>query len=132
MRGLADEVGRLEAEGVGPLESIRESLDTLGYSVVGPCSKITEAVIALRHNRVDAAVLDINLGGDLVYPLADILAAENIPFVFVTGYGHEELESRFAAVPILQKPIERHALQTVLMRGTRRAGHSQTAPLGAL
>ena len=112
--------------------AIRESLDSLGYSVVGPCGNITEAVIALRHNRVDAAVLDINLGGDLVYPLADILAAENIPFVFVTGYGHEELESRFAAVPILQKPIERHALQTVLMRGTRRAGHSQTAPLGAL
>ena len=44
--------------------AIRESLDTLGYSVVGPCSKITEAVVALRHNRVDAAVLDINLGGE--------------------------------------------------------------------
>lgn len=112
--------------------AIRESLDTLGYAVVGPCGNITEAVIALRHNRVDAAVLDINLGGDLVYPLADILVAENIPFVFVTGYGHEELESRFSAIPILQKPIEPHALRTVLMRGARRPGHTQAAPLAAL
>ncbi len=112
--------------------AIRESLDTIGYSVIGPCGNITEAMIALRHNRVDAAVLDINLGGDLVYPLADILVAENIPFVFVTGYGHEELESRFSAVPVLQKPIEPHALRAVLMRGTRRPGHSQAAPLAAL
>ena len=112
--------------------AIRESLDAIGYSVIGPCGSITEAMIALRHNRVDAAVLDINLGGDLVYPLADILVAENIPFVFVTGYGHEELESRFSAVPVLQKPIEPQALRAVLMRGTRRPGHSQTAPLAAL
>jgi PAS domain S-box-containing protein len=99
--------------------AIREALDALGYSVVGPCSKITEAVVALRHNRVDAAVLDINLGGESVYPLADILKAENIPFVFVTGYGGEELDSRFSTVPILQKPIEPNALRNVLIRGTR-------------
>jgi PAS domain S-box-containing protein len=112
--------------------AIRESLDAIGYAVVGPCSNITEAMVALRHNRVDAAVLDINLGGDLVYPLADILVAENIPFVFVTGYGNEELDSRFASVPILQKPIEAQALQAVLTRGSRRAGHAQATPLAAV
>jgi PAS domain S-box-containing protein len=91
--------------------ALRESLDQLGYTIVGPYSRVTDAMIALRRNQVDAAVLDINIGGQLVYPLADILAAENIPFVFVTGYGTEELQSRFSSVPILQKPIERHALQ---------------------
>ncbi len=96
--------------------ALRESLDELGFSVVGPCSRISEAVVELRHNRVDAAVLDINLGGDPVYPLAEILTAEKIPFVFVTGYGPEELDRRFAHVPVLQKPIERHALGAVLNR----------------
>ena len=76
---------------------------------------ITEAVVALRHNRIDAAVLDINLGGESVYPLADILRAENIPFIFVTGYGSEELDSRFSTVPILQKPIERQMLQGLFL-----------------
>ena len=108
--------------------AIRESLDTLGYSVVGPCSKITEAVVALRHNRVDAAVLDINLGGESVYPLADILKAENIPFIFVTGYGGEELDSRFSTVPVLQKPIEPNALRAVLMRGTRQTHPPHARP----
>ena len=82
-------------------------------------TKLHEAVIALRHNRVDAAVLDINLGGESVYPLADILRAENIPFIFVTGYGSEELDSRFSTVPVLQKPIEAAKLHALLQQIVR-------------
>ena len=51
-----------------------------------------------------------------MYPLADTLVAENIPFVFVTGYGADELEARFANVPVLQKPIELNALQSIFGR----------------
>ena len=114
--------------------AIRESLDELGFSVVGPFSRISEAIIALRNNRVDAAVLDVNLGGELVYPLADILTAEHVPFVFVTGYGAEEIDSRFSTVPILQKPIEPNALRAVLMRGTRHTHpqHARPASIATL
>jgi two-component sensor histidine kinase/DNA-binding response OmpR family regulator len=108
--------------------ALRESLDEMGFSVVGPCSRISEAVVALRHNRVDAAVLDINLGGDPVYPLAEVLTAEKIPFVFVTGYGPEELDRRFSHIPILQKPIERHSLGAVLSR----IPHAEPPHLGSL
>ena len=65
--------------------ALRESLDELGFSVLGPFNRISEAMIALRNNRIDAAVLDVNLGGELIYPLADVLAADHVPFVFITG-----------------------------------------------
>ena len=73
-------------------------------------------MIALRNNHIDAAVLDVNLGGELIYPLADVLAADHVPFVFITGYGAEEIEPRYASVPILQKPIEAGALKSVFVR----------------
>jgi PAS domain S-box-containing protein len=93
--------------------ALRESLDELGFNVLGPFSRISEAMIALRNNHVDAAVLDVNLGGELIYPLADVLAADHVPFVFITGYGAEEIEERYSRIPILQKPIEPGALQSV-------------------
>jgi PAS domain S-box-containing protein len=99
--------------------ALRESLDEMGFSVLGPFNRISEAMVALRNNRVDAAVLDVNLGGELIYPLADVLAADRVPFVFITGYGAEEIEPRYAKVPILQKPIEPGALQSVFAQPHR-------------
>jgi PAS domain S-box-containing protein len=96
--------------------ALREALDELGFSVIGPFNRISEAMIALRNNRIDAAVLDVNLGGELIYPLADVLAADHVPFIFITGYGAEEIEPRYAHVPILQKPIEAEALKSVFVR----------------
>ena len=96
--------------------ALREALDELGFSVLGPFNRISEAMIALRNNRIDAAVLDVNLGGELIYPLADVLAADHVPFVFITGYGAEEIEPRYARVPVLQKPIEATALKSVFAR----------------
>jgi PAS domain S-box-containing protein len=91
-----------------------ESLSELGFSVVGPFSRASDAMAAL--NDVDAAILDINLDGDLVYSVADELAARGIPFIFVTGYAAETIEERFAHIPVLQKPIERQALQRIFLR----------------
>jgi CheY-like chemotaxis protein len=96
--------------------SLCESLDELGFEVIGPFSRIADAIVALKNCRVDAAVLDVNLGGELVYPLAEALAADQVPFIFVTGYGSEEIEQRFSRTPVLQKPIERDALRTILAR----------------
>ncbi len=95
--------------------ALRESLGELGYVVVGPFSRISEAMTALRKTQIDAAVLDVNLGGELIYPLADVLAAEGVPFVFITGYGSDEIEHRFAGVRVLQKPIEQEALKDIFV-----------------
>jgi PAS domain S-box-containing protein len=93
--------------------ALRDTLNELGFSAVGPFNRIPEAMIALRNNRIDAAVLDVNLGGELIYPLADVLTADRVPFIFITGYGAEAIEPRYSHVPVLQKPVETDALKSV-------------------
>jgi len=91
---------------------MRDMLSELGFDVVGPFSRETDAAVAAREERLDAAVLDINLDGEMAYSIADLLAARGIPFVFVTGYGAESIDGRFAHVPVLQKPVERAVLES--------------------
>jgi two-component SAPR family response regulator len=86
-----------------------------GFSIVGPFGRLSEAKAALKKGGIDAAILDINLGGELVYPLADRLLEAKIPFIFVTGYGPESIDRRFAGIPVLQKPVEREALERMFM-----------------
>jgi CheY-like chemotaxis protein len=59
-----------------------------------------------QERGLDGAVLDVNLGGEKVFPVADILAGRNIPFCFVTGYGVAGLRPDDSARPILQKPVD--------------------------
>jgi len=94
---------------------VSDALIELGYQVVGPFSRPPDALAAVKNGPIGAAVLDINLAGTLVYPIADELAARGIPFIFVTGYGVESVEKRFANVPVLPKPIERETLQRVFV-----------------
>jgi hypothetical protein len=74
---------------------------------------MAEASEAVGNETFQAAILDVNLKGELIYPLADQIAALGVPFVFVTGYGAESVERRFSNVPILQKPIELDRLQSI-------------------
>lgn len=67
-------------------------------------------------SQIDAAILDVNLDGEMVYSLAEILIARNIPFVFATGYGAESIEKRFEHIPVLQKPIEKNTLRRIFVR----------------
>jgi CheY-like chemotaxis protein len=97
---------------------IQECLLECGHSVVGPISRASEALSAAREGDFDAAILDINLGDGMAYPVADILAARGVPFVFLTGYEADTVDGRFGAVPILQKPIERQMLQKIFLGTT--------------
>src|SRR5690606_30494196 len=58
-----------------------------GAAVIGPAASVAAAADLLARSTPDAAILDVNLNGELVFPVADALAARNIPFVFITGYG---------------------------------------------
>ena len=86
---------------------VQECLAEFGYQIIGPICTASEAVAKAKDGRFEAAVLDINLGDGAVYPVADILVARGVPFVFVTGYDAASVDSRFRKIPILQKPIER-------------------------
>lgn len=86
--------------------SLEEELRALGYNVLGPFSDRDQATQSSRSQAFDMAILDINLGGDMVYPLADELASRHIPFIFLTGYGTPNLPERFRACRRLSKPYD--------------------------
>jgi two-component SAPR family response regulator len=94
---------------------MKDILTELGFTVIGPFSRLADAMVAAVHDEIDAGIIDINLGGEFVYPVADVLAARQIPFVFVTGYGVESVDGRFGYVPIIKKPVQRQALQTIFV-----------------
>jgi DNA-binding response OmpR family regulator len=96
---------------------IQETMTEFGFQVIGPVSTASEALAAARNSQFEAAVLDINLGDGMVYTVAEILSKRGVPFVFVTGYDAESVDSRFTGVPVLQKPIERNMLQKVFLLG---------------
>ncbi len=101
---------------------MRDSLMELGFHVIGPLGRTAEALACAANDEVDAAILDVNLGGDPIYPVAERLAGRGVPFVFLTGYGAESIDPRFAHVPVLQKPIEPGALQRLFVRDTNGSG----------
>jgi len=94
--------------------NLSTSLAELGFHVVGPFSTLAKAAAAAAEMEVDAALLDVNLSGKVVYPVADILASKNVPFAFITGYGTAALPDKYANAPVLQKPVDNETLQLLL------------------
>jgi len=111
---------------------VSDALTELGYQVAGPFSRPPDALAAVRDGNIAAAILDINLAGTLVYPVADELTRRGIPFIFVTGYGVESVEKRFAEIPVLQKPIERETLQRIFINGRSSSHASASRPAGGV
>jgi CheY-like chemotaxis protein len=95
---------------------VEDMLDELGFEVAASASRLSEAVRLAQSETVDLAVLDVNLNGERSYPVADALRARSIPFVFVTGYGADGLEERFALTPTMQKPFQLIDLKDVLTK----------------
>lgn len=91
------------------------ALQAAGARVLGPVGQLKSALRILGSDRVDRAVLDVNLGGDTVFLLADELAARNIPFVFATGYDAVVIPERHRAAPRLEKPYDATALAALLI-----------------
>jgi two-component sensor histidine kinase len=92
-----------------------EALIEIGFEIIGPFGKMDYRLGAAVSGKIDAAILDVNIGGELVYPIAEILAARAIPFAFVTGYAEDNIDKKFANVPVMQKPVERKALQAIFI-----------------
>lgn len=77
-----------------------------GYTVVGPFTNLAAAMEASRHEAFDLAVLDVNLHGEMVFPLADELSARGIRFIFLSGYGPQSLPDRHRSTPYMAKPYD--------------------------
>ncbi|OHB34139.1 MAG: response regulator [Phenylobacterium sp. RIFCSPHIGHO2_01_FULL_70_10] len=93
---------------------IEDMLGDLGCTVVGPASRIEEAFELAKSAEIDCAVLDVNLGGQPIFPLADVLREKGAPFAFATGYGDAGLREVDRGTPVLQKPFRESDLARIL------------------
>lgn len=93
---------------------IEDSLVDHGCVAVGPLSRVDDALRAAETETVDAALLDVNLVGVPVYPVADVLVRRGIPFGFLTGYGEVGLREEYRKHPVLKKPFTQKNLVGLL------------------
>ena len=86
-------------------QNLEDELTEAGFSVLGPAGSVSDAMAIIDEGgQPDAAILDVNLGDETSFSLADMLAIAGIPFVFATGYGAEFLPEKFAGRPVVTKP----------------------------
>jgi CheY-like chemotaxis protein len=96
--------------------SLQDALENAGSVVVGPVSSVDKAIRTIESEpHIDAAVLDVNLSGALAYPVADMLIARKIPFVFTSGYEDNVLRERYSQVKNCPKPYLFRAMEEALV-----------------
>jgi DNA-binding response OmpR family regulator len=93
---------------------IEDMVLDFGCEVVGPAATFDQAMHLARQEEFDAAVLDIRIGQNAVYPIADLMRSRGIPFLFSTGYGSEVVPERFRDVAVLNKPFAFNCLAGIL------------------
>lgn len=92
-------------------------LEDMGCTPVGPASDIDEGeALARDEAALDAALLDVNVAGRQVFPVAAALKARGVPFVFSTGYGEGGLPDEWRGNPTIQKPFTEAAIRDALMK----------------
>jgi CheY-like chemotaxis protein len=104
-------------------ETICDMVADCGCAVIGPAPNLSQGLALLDQNSPDGALLDINLGGDLSFPLAKILAERGVPFVFMTGYDEGILfPPEFRGVRRISKPFDAQHVAEVIEVWGRMAG----------
>ena len=104
----------VEDEALAALQ-LEDMLTDLGCTVIGPAARVRQALDLLERQAIDAAVLDLNVAGELVYPVADPLTDRGIPFLFVTGYRASALTEAYRTRPLLQKPFHLPQLRQAIL-----------------
>ncbi|WP_216333680.1 response regulator [Rhizobium sp. X9] len=93
---------------------LEDLLTEMGHQVIGPATRINDAMDLAREGDIDLAILDINVAGATSFPVADILRERGIPFAFATGYGTEGLVDGYRDVPALRKPYAHQDLERTI------------------
>jgi CheY-like chemotaxis protein len=105
----------LVVEDEGPVAMLVEAmLDDLGCTVVLSAASVREALDLVSRGGFDVALLDVNLAGEKVFPVADELRRLGVPFTFASGYGVDGLRQDLKDVPIIQKPFRLGDLEGAL------------------
>jgi CheY-like chemotaxis protein len=89
---------------------LQDMLTDLGHTLAGEAGRIDEALVLAKQSEFDVAILDVNLNGQPISPVVEILVARGLPFVFATGYGQRGVPEPYRKTPTLQKPFQADAL----------------------
>ena len=101
--------------------AVADLLEDSGCTVAGPVSSVEQGMRLIEQKAIDGAILDVNLRGEMVFPLADALAERSIPFVYVTGYS-KLLRACNHGRPVLQKPYTNQQLLKIVGEWRSRLG----------
>lgn len=94
-----------------------DSLTEAGVTVVGPEPSVEAALARIEvEERIDAAILDVNLGNETVFAVANVLSDQNVPILFASGYGSEAFTSRFSSAINCSKPLNMRSVLKALSR----------------
>jgi DNA-binding response OmpR family regulator len=93
---------------------IEDFLIDFGCSTLGPCGSLANALVAARNEMFDLAVLDVNLAGEMVYPVVEALEERHIPFLFLSGYGDEAIPAGHGEWKVCAKPFRGDDLATMM------------------
>lgn len=107
------------------LMALEMILEIQHVEIIGPASTLAETQSLAEGGGFEIAILDINLHGELVFPVADLLLQRGIPIIFTTGYSFDEIIPRhLMSVPLIQKPYETGALTALIERAFAQAKRS--------
>ena len=102
-------------------DDLARALRAQGADVVGPVGSLAEATEMVERERIDCAILDMNLRGDMAYPIADRLKQAQTPVLIATGYNGASLPDRFSPLPRLEKPFHPHEIAVAIPQVLARA-----------
>lgn len=104
--------------------SVMMMLSDLGANIVATVGSLSRGMALLGDTalQIDAAVIDVNLGVEPSYPVADLLIARRVPFIFTTGYRAESVPARFTHISVVAKPFDERSLEAGLLTALARAG----------
>jgi CheY-like chemotaxis protein len=103
---------------------VEDMLQELGCELAGTASRMPDALSMVERTEFDAAVLDVNINGETIGPVAEVLTARGTPIVFSTGYGRSGVDPRWRDRPVLQKPYRVEDLDKALREALSDAGRS--------
>jgi DNA-binding response OmpR family regulator len=93
---------------------VADMLEELGYSVAAEAGDINEAMKLAQSADFDLAILDVNVNGKMISPVADLIKVRQRPFIFATGYGSSGLPEEYRDRPALQKPFQIETLAKMI------------------
>lgn len=101
---------------------VEDMLAEFGCAIVGPAPDIDQALALAGDSDIDAAILDVNVSGRQIFPVADALKKRGVPFAFASGYGEAGLAEDHKGAPVLQKPFRQADLERILRDLASRRG----------